>query len=78
MVVPQIDKPGAQLERVKQELADIGMLPEEWGGDVAMVPVTTTTSASGSAPRRSCHCWTRAPCSCMIRRAGSHALHPTD
>lgn len=36
----QVDKPGAQPERVKQELADIGILPEEWGGDFSMVSVS--------------------------------------
>lgn len=35
----QIDKEGAQPQRVQQELADIGLLPEEWGGEVPMVPV---------------------------------------
>ena len=34
-----MDKEGAQPERVKQELADLGLLPEEWGGHTAMVPV---------------------------------------
>ena len=35
----QIDKEGANIERVKQELSENGLLPEEWGGQTAMVPV---------------------------------------
>lgn len=36
----KIDKEGAQPQRVQQELADIGVLPEEWGGEVPMVPIS--------------------------------------
>ncbi|MDW8319373.1 MAG: translation initiation factor IF-2, partial [Anaerolineae bacterium] len=36
----KIDKPNANPERVKQELADQGLLVEEWGGDVICVPVS--------------------------------------
>jgi translation initiation factor IF-2 len=35
----QIDKDGAEPERVKQELAELQLLPEEWGGQTAVVPV---------------------------------------
>ena len=35
----QIDKDGAEPERVKQELSELGLLPEEWGGQTSMVPV---------------------------------------
>jgi hypothetical protein len=35
----QIDKEGAEPERVKQELAELQLLPEEWGGQTAVVPV---------------------------------------
>lgn len=35
----QIDKDGANPERVMQELSSIGLMPEDWGGDVPMVPV---------------------------------------
>ena len=35
----QIDKEGAEPERVMQELSGIGLLPEDWGGDVPMVQV---------------------------------------
>lgn len=36
----QVDKPDAAPDRVKQELADIGVMPEEWGGSIPMVPVS--------------------------------------
>ena len=39
----QIDKEGAQPERVKQELAEAQLLPEEWGGETAIVPVRLST-----------------------------------
>ncbi|NLF12966.1 MAG: translation initiation factor IF-2 [Anaerolineaceae bacterium] len=36
----KIDKPTAQPDRVKQQLSDQGLTPEEWGGDVIVVPVS--------------------------------------
>nr|WP_302595265.1 translation initiation factor IF-2 [uncultured Cellulosilyticum sp.] len=36
----KIDKPGANPDRVKQELADQGLLVEDWGGDIICVPVS--------------------------------------
>ncbi|MBO4262920.1 MAG: translation initiation factor IF-2, partial [Clostridia bacterium] len=39
----KIDKPQADIERVKQQLADQSVLVEEWGGDVALVPVSAKT-----------------------------------
>src|SRR5258706_2705715 len=36
----EIDKPEAQLERVKRQLADNGLLPAEWGGDTEFVEVS--------------------------------------
>jgi translation initiation factor IF-2 len=40
VAVNKIDKPEAQPERVKQQLADRGLLAEDWGGDTVMVPVS--------------------------------------
>jgi translation initiation factor IF-2 len=40
VAINKIDKPDAQPERVKQQLADRGLLAEDWGGDVVMVPVS--------------------------------------
>ena len=36
----KIDKPNATPVRVKQQLADVGLLVEDWGGDVICVPVS--------------------------------------
>ena len=43
VAINKIDKPDAQPERVKQQLADRGLLAEDWGGDVVMVPVSAKT-----------------------------------
>lgn len=36
----KIDLPGANPERVKQQLSDLGLTPEEWGGDTLIVEVS--------------------------------------
>ncbi len=43
VAINKIDKPDAQPERVKQQLADRSLLAEDWGGDVVMVPVSAKT-----------------------------------
>ena len=40
VAVNKIDKPGANPERVKQELTEFQMVPEEWGGDTIFVEVS--------------------------------------
>ncbi len=40
VAINKMDVPGANIDRVKKELADNGLLAEEWGGDVIMVPVS--------------------------------------
>ncbi len=40
VAVNKIDKPDAQPERVKQQLTDLGLMPEDWGGDTPFVPVS--------------------------------------
>ncbi|HVN04562.1 MAG TPA: translation initiation factor IF-2 [Bryobacteraceae bacterium] len=40
VAVNKIDKPDAQPERVKQQLADRGLLAEDWGGETVTVPVS--------------------------------------
>jgi len=43
VAINKIDKPEAQPERIKQQLSDRGLLPEDWGGDVVMVQVSART-----------------------------------
>lgn len=40
VAINKVDKPEAQPDRVKQELTEHGLVPEEWGGDTIMVPVS--------------------------------------
>ncbi|PSN19470.1 translation initiation factor IF-2 [filamentous cyanobacterium CCP5] len=40
VAINKIDKETAQPDRVKQELMEHGLVPEEWGGDTIMVPVS--------------------------------------
>ncbi|KAE9637080.1 translation initiation factor IF-2 [Defluviitalea raffinosedens] len=46
VAINKIDKPGANPDRVKQELADYGLLAEEWGGDTICVPVSAVTKTN--------------------------------
>ena len=43
VAINKIDKPDAAPERVKQQLADLNLLAEDWGGDIVMVPVSAKT-----------------------------------
>ena len=43
VAVNKMDKPEANLERVKTGLTENGLLPEEWGGDAIVVPVSAKT-----------------------------------
>ena len=40
VAINKIDKPNANPERVKQELAKYGLIPEEWGGDTIFVEIS--------------------------------------
>ncbi len=40
VAINKIDKPNANVDRVKRELADHGLIPEEWGGNVTMVEIS--------------------------------------
>ena len=43
VAVNKIDKPEADVERVRRELVNNGLTPEEWGGDTIIVPVSAKT-----------------------------------
>jgi len=43
VAINKIDKDTANPERVKQELLEVGLVPEEWGGDTICVPVSAKT-----------------------------------
>jgi translation initiation factor IF-2 len=43
VAINKIDKPDAQPERVKRQLSDRKLMPEEWGGDTVMVEVSAKT-----------------------------------
>lgn len=43
MVINKIDKPGADVQRIYQQLAEIGYVPEAWGGKTICVEVSAKT-----------------------------------
>lgn len=43
VAVNKIDKPEANVERIKTQLTEKGLVPEEWGGDVMVCPVSAKT-----------------------------------
>ncbi|MGN0383975.1 MAG: translation initiation factor IF-2 [Eubacterium sp.] len=43
VAINKIDKPGANPDRVKQELAEYELIPEDWGGNTVCVPVSAHT-----------------------------------
>jgi translation initiation factor IF-2 len=40
VAINKIDKEGANPDRVKQQLSENGLIPQDWGGDVEMIPVS--------------------------------------
>lgn len=40
VAINKIDKPGANIDKIKEELSHHGLISEEWGGDVIMVPIS--------------------------------------
>ena len=40
VAINKMDKPTANPDRIKQELTEFGLLPEEWGGDTIVVPIS--------------------------------------
>ena len=43
VAVNKIDKAGADINRVKQDLTNYGLVPEEWGGDTMICPISCKT-----------------------------------
>nr|WP_288859083.1 translation initiation factor IF-2 [uncultured Faecalicatena sp.] len=43
VAINKIDKPSANIDRVKQELAEYELIPEDWGGSTIFVPVSAHT-----------------------------------
>lgn len=43
IAINKIDKPGADSNRVKQELGTLGLVPEEWGGKTVMIDISAKT-----------------------------------
>lgn len=43
VAVNKIDKPSANIERVKQELSEYNLIPEDWGGSTVYAPVSAKT-----------------------------------
>ena len=43
VAINKIDRPGANIDRVKQELTEHGLVSDDWGGDTICVPVSAKT-----------------------------------
>lgn len=43
VAINKIDREGADVERTKAGLAEHGLMPEEWGGEIMMIPVSAKT-----------------------------------
>ncbi len=43
VAINKIDKPTANVDKVKQELMNVGLVAEEWGGDTICVPISAMT-----------------------------------
>ncbi len=43
VAINKIDLPTANIDRIKQDLANHGLIPDEWGGNTVMVPVSAKT-----------------------------------
>jgi translation initiation factor IF-2 len=56
VAINKIDKPDANLERVKQELVAEGVVPEEYGGESPFVPVSAKTGQGIDACSSRCCC----------------------
>ena len=41
IAVSKIDVPGANIEKVKQQMSEHDVVPEEWGGDISFIPISS-------------------------------------
>lgn len=53
VAINKIDKPGADVERAKQGLLELNLVPEEWGGNTPMVPISAK-KGQGACRWRAC------------------------
>ena len=61
VAINKIDKPDANPERVKRELADLGLMPEDWGGKTVTVEVSAEEEAEPRPAARDDPALTRHP-----------------
>jgi translation initiation factor IF-2 len=47
VAITKVDKRNANVERVKQELSELGLVPDDWDGETLMVPVAATQGGQG-------------------------------
>ena len=50
VAINKMDKPTANPERVKEQLTKYEIVPEDWGGDVACIPVSAVTGMGIERP----------------------------
>jgi len=43
IAINKIDLPEANIDRAKQQLTEIGLIPEDWGGDTVVIPISAKT-----------------------------------
>lgn len=46
VAINKIDKPEANVDRIKQQLVECDVMPEEWGGDTMMVPISARNNVN--------------------------------
>ena len=40
VAINKVDKPGANIDHIKEQLSQEGLISEDWGGDVIMIPIS--------------------------------------
>ena len=72
VAINKIDKPDANPEQVKRELADLGLMPEAWGGTTVMVEVSAKKKTEPRPAARDDPARHRASGSSRRTRSGTH------